>query len=53
MSQEGKDVLGVMAGAAIIICFAILLLTPNQMRQCVQLGYEWIDGDCVMGATYD
>ena len=54
MSEEGRDVLGVMVGAALIICLLVSMLTPSQMmRQCVQLGYEWIEGDCVKGATYD
>lgn len=53
MSEEGKDVLGIMAGVALIICGMILLLSPSPMQICIKAGYEWIDGDCVSIGDYD
>lgn len=53
MSEEGKDVLGIMAGVALIICGMIFFLSPSPMRQCIMAGYEWRGGDCVMGVDHD
>lgn len=53
MSEEGRDVLGVMAGVAIMLCLIILALGPSPMQQCIKAGYEWRGGDCVMGVTYE
>lgn len=49
MSKEGLDVLGIMAGVAIVLCGIIFLLSPSPMQQCIKAGYEWRGGDCVMG----
>jgi len=53
MSEEGMDVLGIMAGVAFMLCLIILALGPSPMRQCIMAGYEWIDGDCVMAVEHD
>jgi len=53
MSEEGRDVLGVMAGVAIMLCSIVWFLSPSPMQQCIKAGYEWRGGDCVMGVTYE
>lgn len=53
MSEEGMDVLGIMAGVALTICSMILLLSPSKMQICIKAGYEWRGGDCVMGVTHE
>jgi len=53
MSEEGKDVLGIMAVVALILCSMILLLSPSPMQICIKAGYEWRGGDCVMGVDHD
>lgn len=53
MSEEGKDVLGIMAGVAIVLCGIVLVLSPSKMHQCINAGYEWRGGDCVMGVDRD
>ena len=49
MSEEGKDVFGIMAGVAVLLCGMILFLSPSPMQICIKAGYEWRGGDCVMG----
>jgi hypothetical protein len=53
MSEEAVDVLGIMAGVALILCSMILLLSPSPMQQCIKAGYEWRGGDCVMVVEHD
>lgn len=53
MSEEGKDVLGIMAGVALIICGMIMFLSPSKMQICIKAGYEWRGGDCVMGVDHE
>ena len=53
MSDDGKDILGFIAGLALLICGMSLFLRPSQMRICINAGYEWRGGDCVRGADRD
>lgn len=53
MSEDGKDVLGIMAGVAIMLCLIILALSPSPMQICLKAGYDWRGGDCVMGLDHE
>lgn len=52
MSDDGKDVLGFIAGLALLIFGMTLLLRPSQMEICLKAGYEWRGGDCVRGVDH-
>lgn len=47
MSEDGMDVIGIMAAVGMVICTMIVLLTPSPMYQCIKAGYNWIDNNCV------
>lgn len=53
MSDNAMDVLGIMAGVALILCVTVLILSPSMMQQCIKAGYEWRGGDCVMAVDHD
>jgi hypothetical protein len=53
MSEEGADVVGIMAGVALILCGMIWFLSPSPMQICIKAGYEWRGGDCVIGVDHD
>lgn len=57
MSEEGKDVLGIMAGVALILYGMIWFLSPSPMHFCINAGYEWHSdefGDrCAKAVDYD
>ncbi len=56
MRDDGKDVLGFIAGFALIIfgmiCGMTLLLRPSPMQICIKAGYEWHGGDCVKAVDH-
>jgi len=60
MSEEGKDILGVLGGLMVVfvLCLGVLagmkvMLRPSDMQICITAGYEWRGGDCVMGVDYE
>ena len=52
MSDDGKDVLGFIAGLVLLIFGMTLLLRPSPMQLCINAGYEWRGGDCVKAVDH-
>lgn len=51
-----EELLLVMAGMIVTVaflCCLVFLLTPSQMKVCIDAKYEWRGGDCVMGVDHD
>lgn len=59
MSEDGKDVLGFIAGLVLIIILLGAVFAgikwsvgPSPMQICIKAGYEWRGGDCVKAVDH-